>query len=73
MRTQESEKDSSTHFRTARTQDRTHILPSLQATERRLGRSRGVSCKEGNVPIAEFSEKKRRGANEMVYLIERKS
>ena len=59
MRNTNSEKSAATDFRTARTQDRIHILPSLQTTERADSGPRS-GCKEGNFPIAEFLEKKKR-------------
>ena len=53
VRNTKSKKRAVTDFRTARTQDRIHILPSLQTTERADSGPRS-GCKEGNFPIAEF-------------------
>ena len=57
VRKTKSKKRAATDFRTARTQDRIHILPSLQTTERADSGPRS-GCKEGNFPIAEFWKKK---------------
>ena len=59
VRNRKSKKRAVTDFRTARTQDRIHILPSLQTTERADSGPRS-GCKEGNFPIAEFWRKKKK-------------
>ena len=61
VRNTKSEKSADTDFRTARTQDRIHILPSLQTTQRAVSGPRS-GCKEGNFPIAEFWGKKKENA-----------
>ena len=61
VRNTKSKKSAATDFRTARTQDRIHILPSLQTTERADSGPRS-GCKEGNFPIADFSKKKKKNA-----------
>ena len=59
VRNTKSEKSAAKDFRTARTQDRIHILPSLQTTQRAVSGPRS-GCKEGNFPIAEFCKKKKK-------------